>query len=263
MKILRPFLLLFLLSPLAIAGTVNYDTGTFQSGKLTGSFSSFLRINITGSLGEVDIRTGPLMLETMGCPTGSTCYDFSSGFVAVDDGSVFTDAIIGGIAIKSNGVATISATLDSTPRIDNGAVVTTFDFSGKKILGGSGDVSFDTHVPEPSALLSLGLGLLFLFNTAFDFSLHRYWPLVLIILGVYLFAKHWGLLGGYRPVCVCERCHRRVVEAGQAVHARGVHDRVLIGEPLVGDLHRQMADLLTRHAERRGLLHPQDRTQCP
>ena len=65
-----------------------------------------------------------------------------------------------------------------------------------------------TKVPVAAAVL-IGLGLLFLFNTAFDFSLHRYWPLILIVLGVYLFGKHWGLLGGYRPVCVCERCRTR------------------------------------------------------
>src|SRR5215471_7947636 len=65
-----------------------------------------------------------------------------------------------------------------------------------------------TKVPVAAAVL-IGLGLLFLFNTAFDFSLHRYWPLILIVLGVYLFAKHWGLLGAYRPGCVCERCRTR------------------------------------------------------
>ena len=43
----------------------------------------------------------------------------------------------------------------------------------------------------------------------FDFSLHRFWPLILIVLGVWLFAKHWGLLGTYRPACVCERCRTR------------------------------------------------------
>jgi hypothetical protein len=65
-----------------------------------------------------------------------------------------------------------------------------------------------TRVPVAAAVL-IGLGLLFLFNTAFDFSLHRYWPLILIVLGVYLFAKHWGLVGGYRPGCLCERCRTR------------------------------------------------------
>ena len=60
-------------------------------------------------------------------------------------------------------------------------------------------------IPIAAAVL-IGLGVLFLINTAFDFSLHRYWALILIVLGVYLFAKHWGLLATYRPVCVCEHC---------------------------------------------------------
>ncbi len=63
----------------------------------------------------------------------------------------------------------------------------------------------ETKIPIAAVVL-IGLGVLFLINTVFDFSLHLYWPLILIALGVYLFAKNWGLLGGYRPACVCERC---------------------------------------------------------
>jgi len=48
-----------------------------------------------------------------------------------------------------------------------------------------------------------------LINTVFDFSLHRYWPLILIAIGVWLFAKNWGLLGTHRPMCLCERCRTR------------------------------------------------------
>ncbi|HTT21452.1 MAG TPA: DUF5668 domain-containing protein, partial [Candidatus Sulfotelmatobacter sp.] len=66
----------------------------------------------------------------------------------------------------------------------------------------------ETKVPVAAVVL-IGLGLLFLINTAFDFSLHRYWPVILIVLGVYGFAKHWGLLGAYQPGCVCERCRTR------------------------------------------------------
>ena len=66
----------------------------------------------------------------------------------------------------------------------------------------------ETKVPMAAAIL-IGLGVLFLINTAFDFSLDRYWPLILIVLGVYLFAKHWGLLATYQPACVCERCRTR------------------------------------------------------
>lgn len=66
----------------------------------------------------------------------------------------------------------------------------------------------ETKIPIAAVIL-IGLGVLFLINTAFDFSLHRYWPLILIVLGVYLFAKNWGLLGNYQPGCVCERCRTR------------------------------------------------------
>ena len=65
-----------------------------------------------------------------------------------------------------------------------------------------------TNIPTAAVVLIV-LGVLFLINTAFDFSLHRYWPLILIALGVYLFAKNWGLLGSYRPACLCERCRTR------------------------------------------------------
>ena len=66
----------------------------------------------------------------------------------------------------------------------------------------------ETKIPAAAVIL-IGLGVLFLINTAFDFSLHRYWPVILIVLGVYLFAKHWGLLRTYQPGCVCERCRTR------------------------------------------------------
>jgi hypothetical protein len=73
---------------------------------------------------------------------------------------------------------------------------------------GTGEKFDTTKVPAAAAIL-IGLGVLFLINTVFDFSLHRFWPIILIVLGVWLFAKHWGLLGGYRPYCVCEHCRTR------------------------------------------------------
>jgi hypothetical protein len=73
---------------------------------------------------------------------------------------------------------------------------------------GTGEKFDTTKVPVAAAIL-IGLGVLFLINTVFDFSLHRFWPIILIVLGVWLFAKHWGLLGGYRPYCVCEQCRTR------------------------------------------------------
>jgi Domain of unknown function (DUF5668)/B-box zinc finger len=79
---------------------------------------------------------------------------------------------------------------------------------GNPAVGGPIPRGEPAKIPMAAAVL-IGLGVLFLVNTAFDFSLHRYWPLILVVLGVYLFAKHWGLLGTYRPMCVCERCRTR------------------------------------------------------
>jgi len=73
---------------------------------------------------------------------------------------------------------------------------------------GTGEKFETTKVPAAAAIL-IGLGVLFLINTVFDFSLHRFWPIILIVLGVWLFAKHWGLLGSHRPYCVCEHCRTR------------------------------------------------------
>jgi hypothetical protein len=73
---------------------------------------------------------------------------------------------------------------------------------------GTGERLDTTKVPAAATIL-IGLGVLFLINTVFDFSLHRFWPIILIVLGVWLFAKHWGLLGSYRPYCVCEHCRTR------------------------------------------------------
>ncbi|HKS75371.1 MAG TPA: DUF5668 domain-containing protein, partial [Terriglobales bacterium] len=71
-----------------------------------------------------------------------------------------------------------------------------------------GEKAEGTKIPIAAAVL-IALGVLFLINTAFDFSLHRYWPLILIGLGVWMFARQWGLVGGYRPTCMCDRCKTR------------------------------------------------------
>jgi hypothetical protein len=74
---------------------------------------------------------------------------------------------------------------------------------------GAGEKFEGTKVPAGAAVL-IGLGVLFLLHTAglFEFGLDRFWPLILIFLGVWLFARHWGLIGG-SGACMCERCRTR------------------------------------------------------
>jgi len=75
---------------------------------------------------------------------------------------------------------------------------------------GAGE-TFDGAKVTAGAAILIGLGLLFLLHTAglFEFGIDRFWPLILIFLGVWLFAKHWGLLSSSRPVCVCALCRTR------------------------------------------------------
>ncbi len=75
---------------------------------------------------------------------------------------------------------------------------------------GAGEKFEGTKVPVGAAIL-IGLGVLFLLHTAglFEFGLDRFWPLILIFLGVWLFAKQWGLIGGSSATCQCERCRTR------------------------------------------------------
>lgn len=75
---------------------------------------------------------------------------------------------------------------------------------------GAGEKFEGTKVPAGAAIL-IGLGVIFLLHTAgiFEFGLDRFWPLILIFLGVWLFAKHWGLIGNDTSVCHCERCRTR------------------------------------------------------
>ena len=61
------------------------------------------------------------------------------------------------------------------------------------------------------AIVLILLGVLLLLHTmGFEYGLDRFWPLILIALGGWLFARNWGLLG---PAgcsgCPCTRCRTR------------------------------------------------------
>jgi cell wall-active antibiotic response 4TMS protein YvqF/B-box zinc finger protein len=75
---------------------------------------------------------------------------------------------------------------------------------------GAGEKFEATKIPAGAAIL-IGLGVLFLLHTAglLEFGLDRFWPLILIFLGVWLFAKQWGLIGGRVARCQCQHCRTR------------------------------------------------------
>jgi len=43
----------------------------------------------------------------------------------------------------------------------------------------------------------------------FEIGMGLFVSLILIFLGVWLFAKHWGLIGGSASMCRCDRCRTR------------------------------------------------------
>jgi len=75
---------------------------------------------------------------------------------------------------------------------------------------GTGEKLDAAKVPAGAAIL-IGLGVLFLLHTAglFEIGMGLFISLIFIFLGVWLFARHWGILGGRPGVCQCERCRTR------------------------------------------------------
>jgi hypothetical protein len=77
-------------------------------------------------------------------------------------------------------------------------------------FGGGGRIEA-SKIPVGAVILIV-LGVLFLLHTMgwAEFEMDRFWPLILIALGVWIFARNYGLLGPYRlGSCQCARCRTR------------------------------------------------------
>jgi hypothetical protein len=73
-----------------------------------------------------------------------------------------------------------------------------------------GGTKVDTSKVPFGAILLILLGVLFLLNTmGIELGLDRFWPLILIVIGGWLFARNWGLAGEGAGRCQCARCHSR------------------------------------------------------
>jgi TM2 domain-containing membrane protein YozV len=71
---------------------------------------------------------------------------------------------------------------------------------------GAGD-KVDTSKIPMGAVILIGLGVLFLLRTmgVFEFSVEGFWPILLILLGLWLFAKRWGFVPSNRVYSHAER----------------------------------------------------------
>src|SRR5258708_28990184 len=75
-----------------------------------------------------------------------------------------------------------------------------------------GGTKIETSKIPMSAIVLILVGVLFMLHTMgwTDYGLDRFWPLILIAVGAWMFARNWGALG--RPFCSgcqCARCRTR------------------------------------------------------
>jgi TM2 domain-containing membrane protein YozV len=70
-----------------------------------------------------------------------------------------------------------------------------------------GGEKVDTSRIPTGAIVLIGLGVLFLLRSmgVFEFSVEGFWPVLLILLGLWLFAKRWGLIPSTRVYSHAER----------------------------------------------------------
>jgi len=149
----------------ALANSIDYSTGLFSSGSLTGGFATSISTTIAGSINTISVSTGTLT-KLSACPVGlaGTCYSFSGGSVTVSSGgsTLFTDTLTGGIVDKNGTSLGILGTLTPNGTVLNGTGTVSLTFktgrTGFGVTAGSIDVSFNP-VPEPGTLGLLGTGL--------------------------------------------------------------------------------------------------------
>jgi Domain of unknown function (DUF5668) len=74
-----------------------------------------------------------------------------------------------------------------------------------------GGAKIETSEIPIGAIILILVGVLFLLHTLgwAEFGLDRFWPLILIVLGGWLFARNWGLIPGGCSGCQCARCRSR------------------------------------------------------
>ncbi|MGA8763949.1 MAG: DUF5668 domain-containing protein [Candidatus Sulfotelmatobacter sp.] len=67
---------------------------------------------------------------------------------------------------------------------------------------------FDAGRVPVGAVLLIGLGVLFLLHTMgiMEYGFERFWPLILIFLGAWMFYRHWERSS---RICTCARCRTR------------------------------------------------------
>ena len=93
----------------------------------------------------------------------------------------------------------------------------------------------DTSKVPVGAVIMIGLGVLFLLHTMgfWEFGFERFWPLILVFLGAWMFYRNWERTN---RGCPCTRCHTRWLMGPTMVLLTGV--LLLLNTTDVADLGR-------------------------
>lgn len=81
--------------------------------------------------------------------------------------------------------------------------------------------SASANIPT-AAIILIVLGGLFLLNTTVGIDLRWIWPLFMIALGAWMFARRWGLIPPGYSGCQCDRCRTRGLMGPAVIMAVGV-----------------------------------------
>jgi hypothetical protein len=82
----------------------------------------------------------------------------------------------------------------------------------------------DTSKVPIGAVILIGLGVLFLLHNMgiWFFNMDRFWPVILIVIGGWLFARRSGALGPRYGTCNCDRCRARCLMGPAVLVTLGV-----------------------------------------
>jgi hypothetical protein len=170
---------------------------------------------------QIEQDLGPKVPPPPGTGPNPAVAGILAGFFPVGVGAVYTGQYAKGLAHLGIFVLLVMGFGDTRPWYINTALGITLGFfviyqiidavsSAKAIQMGqpapdpfglaqtfSSGAKADTSTVPTAAVVLIGLGLLFLLQTAgiFEFGMDRAWPVLLIGLGVWLFAKRQGMLG--------------------------------------------------------------------
>jgi hypothetical protein len=148
----------------ALANAIDFPSGDFVSGSLSGSFNTSLDVSVVGSINTINFSTGTLTLQSSCIVPGSQCFNFSNGNVTVlhAGSQVFMNSLSAGTVIRTGNTVVLAAGLMPSAQVITGGASSSIVLSGSNLIHGQAAVTGvgPTVIPEPATLGLLGSGLI-------------------------------------------------------------------------------------------------------